>query len=143
MFPHLSLKSSGCPERFSFCEGSWSSKPVACSLLPCRPILLLPPTTDHLFTRTQMCTPAHIYAHLHTTVHNCTQMFPNVHTSTQMCTPAHKCAQQHTNIHNCTQMFPNCVHTKIYSRTTNLQCLLYFLCEAATSSALLLYVKHR
>ena len=65
MFPHLSLKITGRPERFSFCEGSWSLKQVAC-WLPCRPILLLPPTTDHLFTCTQMCTSAHKCAQLHT-----------------------------------------------------------------------------
>ena len=91
MFPHLSLKSTGRPERFSFCEGSRSWKQVACSLLPCRPILLLPPTTAHLFTSAHIvCTPAHNCTHICifdviTNMNSCTQIYLCIISGTKYC----------------------------------------------------------
>ena len=79
MFPHLSLKSTGRPERFSFCEGSWSLKQVACSAaLSAHSLITRPLLTTFL--------RAHKCAHQHTNVHKCTQICPHVHT--QKWTPA-------------------------------------------------------
>ena len=81
MFPHLSLKSSGRLERFSFCEGSRSLKQVACSL-PAHSLITRPLLTTFL--------RAHKCAHQHTNVHNSTQMCT---TAQKLC--AHKSEQEH------------------------------------------------
>ena len=67
MFLHLSLKSTGRPERFSFCEGSWSLKQVACSAaLSAHSLITRPLLTTFL--------RAHKCAHQHTNLHKCTHI---------------------------------------------------------------------
>ena len=88
--PHLSLKSSARPQRFSFWEGSRSLRLVAC-WLPCRPILLLPPTTAHLFTSAHIvCTPAHSCTHICifdviTNMNSCTKIYLCIISGTKYC----------------------------------------------------------